>query len=132
MLAALRELPPRGSLRESILILYSMKQEEIAHAKMFVTIQTMLDKEKAAEAFESYKRSAFPWIESIKNKDRASQVAQLMDEVKQGPLSVKPLWQSPIKSRLKQKVAPVPATAEQKKAGDELFKKIGKVVPNGR
>lgn len=100
---------------------------------MFAELQTMVDKEKAQEAFESYRKTAFPWIETSRTKDREAQVKQLMDEVKQGPLSVKPLWQSPIKSRLKQKVAPqAPATAEQKKAGDELFKKIGKVVPHGR
>lgn len=96
--------------------------------------QIMVDKEKGVGAFEDYMKAAFPWIESIKGRDRQEQIKQLMEEVKKGALSIKPLGDAPIRSRIKNRQIreAVPATAAQKKAGEELFKKIGRVVPHGR
>ncbi len=129
MLSTLRELPPKGSIQESVLIILHFKQEEINHARLRALSQILMDKEKGIEAFEAYMKSAFPWIESSKNRDRASQIKKLQEEVNKGPMSVQPLWQKPIKSRLKAKLEVPGFSKKEMDEANSLYKKMGRVIP---
>lgn len=105
-----------------------MKQEEVAHARVRALTQVLLDKEKGVEAFEEYMRAAFPWVITANKKDKRAQIDKLMDEVKRGPMAVKPLWQGKIGSRLKEKQDKA-MSQDQHKTVDALLKRMGKVVP---
>lgn len=127
MLSTLRELPPRGSLQESVLILLHMKHEEINHARIRALAQIMVNKEKGPEVFEEYMKSAFPWIETVKKRTNQEQIKVLLEEVNKGALSIKgPLWQKPIQSRLKARVVERNRSNEEI---DALYKKLGPVLP---
>lgn len=89
--------------------------------------QILVDKDKGVEAFESYMKSAFPWIETTKKRDRQEQIKRLQEEIKRGPMQIQPLWQKPVKSRLKTK-ADAPTSTQPTPNMDRLFKKMGKVI----
>jgi hypothetical protein len=89
--------------------------------------QIMLNKEKGPEVFEEYMKIAFPWIETNKRRDRGEQIKTLMEEVTRGPLNIRPLWQKPVRSRLKTKV--LETEPLDQKAGNRLYEKLGVVVP---
>lgn len=130
MLATLRGLPPRGSIQESVLIVLQLKQEEVNHARMRALSQIMIDKDKGVETFEEYMRAAFPWVESSRKKERADQIRKLQEEVNRGPMSVQPLWQKPIRSRLKTRTEDnTPLTKKQMSEVDATYRKMGKVIP---
>lgn len=128
MLSTLRELPRKGSLQESVLILLHMKQEEINHARIRALAQIMINKEKGPEVFEDYMKSAFPWIETVKKRTNAEQIKLLNEEVKKGAIAIKgPLWQQQrIRSRLKTRVVDrSQASARSKEKLKELYSKLG-------
>lgn len=127
MLATLRELPQKGSLRESVLILLHLKQEEINHARIRALAQTIINKEKGPEVFEEYMRLAFPWVETAKKRDRSEQIKLLQQEVSRGALGIKPLWEKPVRSRLKAKTMNVVQKTETER--NQFYGKLGMVVP---
>jgi hypothetical protein len=122
----LREPPPKGSLRESVLILYVLKKEHIEHARLRALAQGIVNKEKAVEAFEEYQRTAFPWIETQKRRDAQDHIRLLAAEVKRGALSIRPLWEKPVRSRLKTRI--VGRARSEQEMGD-LYEKLGRTVP---
>lgn len=97
----LRELPPKGSLQEWVLTLLLLKKEEIEHARELAFAQILLNKEKAMEAWSTYQEIARPYIKSAQTQERQANIKRLIDEVKRGVLSIQPLWQKPVKSRLR-------------------------------
>ena len=128
MYQTLREPPPKGSLRESVLIQYVLKKEHIEHARLRALAQAIVNKEKAVEAFEEYQQTAFPWIATQKRRDAQAHIQLLADEVKRGALGIRPLWEKPMRSRLKTRV--IERDLQQsEKAMDDIYKKIGMVVP---
>lgn len=125
MYQTLREPPKRGSLRESVLILFVLQKEQVEHARLRALAQGIVNKEKAVEAFEEYQRTAFPWIETQKRRDAQSYIKLLSDEVKRGALGIRPLWEKPMRSRLKTRVVP----RRSEKDMDDLYSKLGMTVP---
>lgn len=99
------------------------------HAQTFALIQTLVDKEKASEAFESYKKIRFPWIESSKEKQKLDHIQKLMQEVKNGALAVTPMQQPRrVASRLK-KVVVNRSQEELKNEQAKIYAKMGMSVP---
>ena len=127
MYQTLREPPPKGSLRESVLILYVLKKEHIEHARLRALAQGIVNKEKAVEAFEEYQHTAFPWIATQKRRDAQAHVKLLADEVRRGGLSIRPLWEKPLRSRLKTRI--VERSQRSEKEMTKLYEKLGTVVP---
>lgn len=125
MFQSLREPPERGSLRESVLILFVHMREQIEHARLRALAQGIINKEKAVEAFEEYLKAAFPWIETQKRRDSQHFVKLLGDEVKRGALGIRPLWEKPMRSRLKTRVV----QRRSEKSMDQIYEKIGMTVP---
>ena len=116
-------------------MLYVLKKEHIEHARVRALATAIINKEKAKETFDEYMKVAFPWLETVKSRDRNTHVQILMDEVKKGGLTVRPLWENKdksIKSRLKMRVVDRDAKPEKKKTREEMnqfYEKLGKVVP---
>ena len=79
LFSTLREPPRPGSLRESLLILYVLKKEQIEHARLRTLAQALVDKEKAVEVFQEYQKTAFPWIATQKRRDKEEHVRLLLE-----------------------------------------------------
>lgn len=119
-----------GSLRESLLIALWLQREQMEFSQTFVFIQTMADRSKAKEAFDEYRKTRFPWIESSKEKRKAEDIKKLMEEVKRGALAITPMVSPKLRSRLKAKVVErqvggVKITKEQQ----QIYEKIGQTIP---
>lgn len=128
MFQTLREPPKRGSLRESVLILYVLQKEHVEHARLRALAQGIVNKEKAVEAFEQYQHAAFPWIQTQKRRDAQAHIRLLADEVKRGVLGIRPLWEKPIRSRLRTRVVQREPVRNEKSM-DDLYQKLGMAVP---
>jgi predicted aldo/keto reductase-like oxidoreductase len=129
MFAALREPPERGSLRESILMLYVLKKEQVEHARLRALAQAIINKDKAQAVFEEYMKLAFPWIETAKKRETKEHTELLLNEIKRGGLVIKPLWQATrMKSRLRTKIIER-STPKTKEEMNRLYDKLGKVIP---
>lgn len=125
MLRTLHAPPKKGSLRESALILLLMKLENIEHAKFRAQAQIFMDQEKGVEAFEEYMKIAFPYLESIKKRDRADHIKALEKWVKQGPMKVIPMVAPKLRSRMKHKIVDTETKAKLGKGSDGLYKRLG-------
>lgn len=127
MLKTLTAPPPRGSLRESVLILLMMKQETIEHARFRALAQITIDKNKGIEAFEEYMKIAFPYLEASKKQERSQHIEHLKREVSRGALVVKPVTNPNLKSR----VAAAKASRSKPQSPSEeqsLYKKFGRAL----
>jgi hypothetical protein len=94
--------------------------------------QIQISKDKGVEFFNEYQKAMFPWIETGKGRVEDHHKKMLEQAVKMGPLSIKPVSAKPMKSRLVQQVQKKQTAAEaaaQRRKQDELYKKLGKVIP---
>lgn len=110
-------------------MLYVLKKEQVEHARLRALAQAIIAKEKGKEVFDEYMKVAFPWLETQKKRDKDDHMKLLMDEVKKGGMSVRPLWQETKgKSRLKTKVV---SGGEKRSSKDrnKLYSKLGKSIP---
>jgi hypothetical protein len=132
LFASMREPPPRGSLRESILMLYVLKKEQVEHARLRALAQAILDKDKGAEVFNDYMKLAFPWLETQKKRNDSEHARILADEVKRGGMQVRPLWQErKMRSRIRTKHIERSAELSPRSREDlnKLYAKLGKTIP---
>jgi hypothetical protein len=125
----MREPPKKGSLRESLLILYVLQKERVEHEQFRALVQTIINKEKGPEVFQECTQIRFPWLEKQKSRDKAEHLRLLLDEIKKGGLSIRPLAEAkPMRSRLKTPPRP-PALPSSAARDDRLYKKLGMIVP---
>lgn len=110
------------------MILLLVQLETIEHARFRALSQIVIDKEKGVEAFEEYMKLAFPYLSSMKRRDKDEALAKLNEAVRQGPLVVTPSGSKPAKSRLKQKVEAAKQLRSDKQQLD-LYKKLGPLIP---
>lgn len=132
LFATLREVPRKGSLRESVLLLYVLKKEEIEYARDLAMAQVQLDKDKGLERFNEYRKVMFPWVETAKKRDDDFHKKLLAEVVKRGPLTVTAVQQKTYRSRLVQRVdrATIEKNAKESlQQQDALYKRLGKIVP---
>lgn len=128
LLKTLQAPPPKGSLRESVLMLLLMKQETIEHARFRALSQIVIDKEKGVEAFEEYMKIAFPYLEATNRRDRDKYIAMLNQEVRKGALRVHAVQEPKGKSRMKQKAVEAKKKRDAKQM-NSLYSKLGSVIP---
>lgn len=105
-----------------------MMREQAEHLQFRALMQVMLDKDKGIEAYDEYRAARFPFLATQKKRDRAQVLSVLEQELKRGVLTVTPLGQKPMNSRLKQRVERKQALQEDPKARDAanaLYKKMG-------
>ena len=112
---------------------YVLKRDLIEHARLRALATAMINKEKAPEIFEEYRKEAFPWVETQKKRDNDATIKILNEEVKRGGLSIKPLWEATkkVRSRMKTKVieAERPILEKSKEDMARLYSKLGTVRP---
>lgn len=118
----LREPPKKGSLRESILLMYVMRQQNIAFLSQLALAQVIINKK--SDTFEDLRKEMFPWLETIKEKDKTEHIKKLFSEIKDGPLAVSALAVPSVKSRLNKQVKRLRKPADEDALND-LYKKTG-------
>lgn len=123
MYQLLREPPEKGSLRESVLLLYVMKQQQITFLRDLALAQVIVNQKY--DVFEDYQKEMFPWLETAKKRDRVDHIKKLMEEVKRGPISVSASPVPSVKSRLNSKVKKVVMSDALRKQQNDLYKKMG-------
>ena len=110
-------------------MLYVLKKEQIEHARLRALAQAIIEKDRGKEVFDDYMKVAFPWLETQKGRDRNDHIQVLMEEVKKGGLSIKPLWQeSAVRSRMRTRVVER-ASPKSRDDMNKLYSKLGKVIP---
>ncbi len=136
LLQTLRELPPSGSLQEWVLTLLLLKKEEIEHARELAFAQIFVNKGKAQEAWETYQKIARPYIQTAQSEQKQDSIKKLLEEVKRGPLGIRPLWQKPVRSRLRSQQEVAVHAAEtygrSKQEIDKLYTQLNPVMPRAR
>lgn len=114
-------------------MLFVLKKEYIEHARLRALATAILNKEKGGEAFDEYRKEAFPWVETQQKRDKEGHIALLNAEVKKGALGIKPLWEAKqrVKSRMRTRIVESEKGREQKDAEQmkNLYTKLGSVVP---
>jgi|HubBroStandDraft_1064217.scaffolds.fasta_scaffold140584_2 hypothetical protein len=117
-------------------MLLILKKEQIEFARLRVLAQSIINREKGPEVYDEFRKAAFPWVETQKNRDRQAHIKILQDEIKRGVLGIQPLWENnkQIRSRLKTKVvdaSTVPDAARRRSTNEErkIYEKMGALVP---
>jgi hypothetical protein len=112
---------------------YVLKRDLIEHARLRALATAIINKEKAAEIFEEYRKEAFPWVETQKKREVDATTKLLLEEVKRGALGIKPLWEATkkVRSRMKTKVieSERPLLQRSKEEVDKFYSKLGTVRP---
>ena len=110
-------------------MLFVLKKEQIEHARLRALAQAIIAKDKGKEVFDEYMKVAFPWLETQKMRDKDAHILILTEEVKKGGLSVKPLWQEKMRSKLKHRVVARETATKTREEQNKLYEKLGKIVP---
>ncbi len=118
-------------------MLLILKKEQVEFARLRVLAQSIVNKDKGPEAYDEFRKMAFPWVETQRNRDRAEHIKLLKEEIKRGVLGITPLWENnrKIRSRLKTKIVDASqatttdgrerSTAEERR----IYSRMGSVVP---
>ena len=128
MLATLREPPPVGSLRESVLLLLLVQKDRIEHAATKMLTQAQINPEAGPKAFDEYIKIRYPYLETAKKREHDEVINILKSEVGKGPLVITPLGDPSVKSKIYRKIE----RAEHENAAEvasRLMTKIGRVMP---
>ncbi len=129
-----RETPKKGSLRESVLLLYCLKREEIEYTRDLALAQIQISKDKGVEAFNEYRKAMFPWVDTAQKREEDTHKQLLEKIVKAGPPSISPMKMGggKMRSRLVQRKEVSEnkvVTEEQRKKQNELYKQLGSMIP---
>ena len=102
-----------------------MRLENIEHAKFRAQAQLTLDEKQGIGAFEEYMKIAFPYLESMKQREKSDHIKALEQWTKQGPLKVTPMLAPRLQSRMKHKIIEVDKKRDPQRA-NALYQKLGK------
>lgn len=87
-------------------------------------VQAVVNKDAADDGLKNYADTLMPYMARIKKDDRSQHIKRLMEEVKRGPMSITPVMQKQVKSKLKTRVVER-STEEQVAATRRISKKLG-------
>jgi hypothetical protein len=113
MLATLSRPPPRGSLQEAVLQALLIKKGQIEYLRTRAIVQAIVNHEEAESALLAYRSAALPYLERVEERTKKEHLARLLKEIDRGPLSVTPIMQPRVGSKLRAR------------ARGEISKKIG-------
>lgn len=104
-----------------------MRLESIEHARFRALAQILISKEHGTEAFEEYMKLAFPYLEATNRKRNEEAIRVMEQEIKRGPLVVKPQQTTVLKSKMQSRILSrkKPLTPEQ---ADALYRKLGSIT----
>lgn len=127
MLATLRRLPPRGSAQSYVLQALLLRKDQIEYSRTRALVQAIVNKDAADEALKSYSEAQMPYLVRIKRDDRNQHIKRLMAEVARGAMSITPVMQKQVKSKLKTRVVERDQVSkeEQLQTARRISKKVG-------
>jgi hypothetical protein len=105
--------PEPGSVMEALCILVQMRREMTELYRVHTVVQAVLTTvhpeskdtgDNVREAFNNFKGSLMPFVKHAIKEEQERVMRALRDEVKRGPLMIKPLDPEKISSRLLNKV----------------------------
>lgn len=83
------------------------RKDQIEYEAERVLVQAHVNAEAAVKAFEEYSKFRYPYLETSKKKEKDATIAQLLAEVKKGPLVVTAArGSSSVKSRMRKGASP--------------------------
>lgn len=86
--ATLSRPPIPGSARESVLIEYYLRLDEINYARDLAQAQLALDPKEGAKRFDEFRHVQFPWLRTAQKREREKVVAELQNWAKSGPIQI--------------------------------------------
>lgn len=124
MLATLRKPPPRGSAQAFVLQALLLRRDQIEYMRTRAHIQAIVNKDAAEEALKNFRDALMPYMAKIQKTDRSQHIKHLMNEVARGPMSISPVMQKQVKSKLKTRHVER-STEEEVASTRRINKKIG-------
>lgn len=100
----LRRPPPRGSAQSYVLQALLIRKDHIEYTRTRAIVQAIINKDEANNALELYRDTQMPYLPKVKRSERQDVIKRLMSEVSKGPMSITPVMQKQVKSKLKTKV----------------------------
>lgn len=104
MLATLRSPPPRGSVQALVLQALLLRKDQIEYMRTKAIVQAIVNKDAADDALKVYSETVMPYLSRVKRDDRNQHIKRLMTEVARGAMSITPVMQKQVKSKLKTRV----------------------------
>lgn len=109
MYDTMQKLPPRGSMKESLMTSIRLRRDVQDLYRTYVIVQAIRDKGESGEptqdAFNNFRQAVMPYVGENTKKSDQDVIDRLHEEVARGPLRVKKTIETPkIRSRL-QKIA---------------------------
>ena len=123
LLATLREPPPRGSVQSYVLQALLIRKDQIEFLKVRALIQATVNKEAADKALSEYRDAQLPYLPKVQKDDRSMHIKKLMEEVGRGEMSITPVMQKRVKSKMRHKV--VQRDEARNAQANRIAKKVG-------
>lgn len=103
----MKELPPRGSVKEALMVSIRLRRDVQDLYRTYVVVQAIRDQGEDGEptqtAFSKFRESIMPFIGDTTKRADEEVVQRLHEEVARGPMRVRPVESTPkIRSRLKE------------------------------
>lgn len=89
-------------------------------------VQATVNKEAADKALAEYRDAQLPYLPKVQQTDRSMHIKKLMEEVGRGEMSITPVMQKRVKSKMKHKV--VQRDEDQLAQMNRIARKIGGIV----
>ena len=86
-------------------------------------IQALVNKDAADGALKEYRDQQLPYLPKVQQDDRSRHIKKLMEEVGRGSMSITPVIQKRVKSKMNTKV--VQRSEERVEQSNRIAKKIG-------
>ena len=87
-------------------------------------VQAIVNKDAADDSLKNYRDTLMPYMAKIQKTDRSEHIKHLMNEVARGPMSISPVMQKQVKSKLKTRHV-ARSTEEELASTRRINKKIG-------
>jgi hypothetical protein len=103
-----------------------IKKDHIEYMKTRVLAQALVNKEATDKALDEYRDLQMPYLARQKKDERSEHIKQLMSEVNKGALTVTPVMQKRVTSKMHTKV--VKRSEEHVASANRVTKKLGGVL----
>lgn len=89
-------------------------------------VQAIVNGKEADKALSEYRDSQMPYLPKIQKDDRSNHIKKLVEEVGRGAMSITPVMQSRVKSKMKTKV--VQRKEELVAQSNRISRKLGGIL----
>lgn len=104
-----------------------IKKDHAEYLKTRVLAQALVNKDEADKALSDYRDVQMPYVARQKKDERSVHIKQLMSEVGKGALTVTPVMQKRVTSKMRTKVVER-SSDEHVASANRVAKKIGGVL----